>query len=97
MLSVIDLVVPSFYDSVQLMVLLRCFQKLSRGGDLPDPTGPLSSSLSSSAIEEANTAVSHVWQPEQGISKQKNGAYVKLATKPEPKSANTLASTAIAR
>ena len=60
------------------MTLLRYFQKSSRGY-LSDPTGLLSSSLSSSAIEEANTAVSNVRELEQGtVSKRKKGPYLKL-------------------
>ena len=38
------------------MALLRYLQVLPRCGQLPDPTGPLSSSLPSSAINEANAS-----------------------------------------
>ena len=38
------------------MALLRYLQVLPRCGQLPDPTGPLSSSLPSSAIDEANAS-----------------------------------------
>ena len=38
------------------MALLRYLQVLPHCGQLPDPTGPLSSSLPSSAIDEANAS-----------------------------------------
>ena len=38
------------------MALLRYLQVLPRCGQLPDPTGPLLSSLPSSAIDEANAS-----------------------------------------
>ena len=38
------------------MALLRYLQVLPRCGQLPVPTGPLSSSLPSSAIDEANAS-----------------------------------------
>ncbi len=39
------------------MSLYQFFTKTSKRGDLPDPTGPLSASLSSAVIKEANEAV----------------------------------------
>ena len=59
------------------MALLRYFQALPRCGQLPDPTGPLSSSLPSSAIEEANAAVTSARQEE--ATKAKRGPYLKLS------------------
>ena len=59
------------------MALLRYFQALPRCGQLPDPTGPLSSSLPSSAIEEANAAVTSARQEE--ATKAKRGSYLKLS------------------
>ena len=38
------------------MALLRYLQVLPRCGQLPDPTGPLLSSLPSSAIDEVNAS-----------------------------------------
>ena len=59
------------------MALLRYFQALPRCGQLPDPTGPLSSSLPSSAIEEANTAITSARQEE--ATKAKRGPYQQLS------------------
>ena len=42
---------------IRLMALLRCFSSSPRGINLPNPTVPLSSTIPSSAIEEANAAV----------------------------------------
>ena len=43
--------------TIDRMALLRYLQVLPRCGQLPDPTGPLSSSLPSSAIDEAKRLV----------------------------------------
>ena len=64
------------------MALLRYIQVTPhRGpasrGNLPDPSGPLSSLLPSSAIEEANAAVASVRQKES--AKSKRGPYLKLS------------------
>ena len=50
--------------------LLRYLQVLPRCGWLPDPTGPLSSSLPSSAIDEANASVR-----QEEATKTKRGPY----------------------
>ena len=51
------------------MALLRYLQFLPRCGQLPDPTGTLSSSLPSSAIDEANASA------RQEATKTKRGPY----------------------
>ena len=61
------------------MALLRYIQVTQhrRPGSLPDPSGPLSALLPSSAIEEANAAVNSVRQEES--VKSKRGPYLKLS------------------
>ena len=52
------------------MALLRCLQVLPRCGQLPDPAGPLSSLLTSSAIDEANASAR-----QEEATKTKRGPY----------------------
>ena len=57
------------------MVLLRYMTILpQRNAELPDPAGPISSSLLSMAIEQANVAITLVRQDEC-----KKGPYVMLS------------------
>ena len=63
--------------SITGMALLRYLQVLPRG-QLPDPMGALSSSLPSSAIAEANEAVTNVRHQEKA-AKEKRGPYMKLS------------------
>ena len=67
---------------VCVMALLCYFQVTPhRGpsGDLPDPAGPLSLLLPSSAIEEANVAVASIRRQEEESSKSTRGPYLKLS------------------
>ena len=58
------------------MALLRYLQVLPRG-QLPDPMGALSSSLPSSAIAEANTAVTKLCStPRRGYKGKERALYV---------------------
>ena len=59
------------------MALLGYLQVLPRG-QLPDPMGALSSSLPSSAIVEANAAVTNARHQEEA-TKAKIGRYMKLS------------------
>ena len=52
------------------MTLLRYLQVLPRCGRLPDPTGPLLSSLPSLAIDEANASAR-----QEEVTKTKRGPY----------------------
>ena len=62
------------------MALLHYMMDLPlRNAELPDPTGPLSSSLPSTAIEEANMAITHVRQDEEQKTNAKRGPYIKLS------------------
>ena len=61
------------------MALLRYMTVLPRrNAELPDPAGPLSSSVPSMAIEQANAAVARVRQDEAGKTIAKRGPYIKL-------------------
>ena len=61
------------------MALLRYMTVLPRrNAELPDPAGPLSSSVPSMAIEQANAAVARVRQDEAGKTNAKGGPYIKL-------------------
>ena len=60
------------------MAMLHYFSSSPRGINLPNPTGPLSSTILSLAIEEANAAV-RATAEEQGINKRKSGPYLKLS------------------
>ena len=51
---------------------------VSWGINLPNPTGPLSSTIPSPAIEEANAAV-RATAEEQGVNKRKRGPYLTLS------------------
>ena len=59
------------------MALLRYMPVLPRHGELHDPTGPLSSLLPSSMIEEANAAVTSDRQ--EDATKGKRGPNLKLS------------------
>ena len=60
----------SLPSTVFSMALLRYLQALPRCGQLPDPTGPLSSSLPLSAIDEANASAR-----QEEATKIKRGPY----------------------
>ena len=66
------------------MALLRYLQVLPRR-QLPDPMGALSFSLPSSAIAEANAAVTHARHQEEP-TKAKRGPYMKLSNELKSKS-----------
>ena len=57
------------------MALLRYLQVLPRG-QLPDPMGALSSSLPSSAIAEANAAVTKLCSAPRGYKGKERALYV---------------------
>ena len=57
------------------MALLRYLQVLPRCGQLPDPTGSLSSSLPSSAIDEANASARQYGCQEE-LRRQREGLIV---------------------
>ena len=60
------------------MSLLRYMQVVPRRGGLPDPAGPLSLSLSPSAIEGANAAVTTARQKWLTKTAGKRGPYLRL-------------------
>ena len=60
------------------MSLLRYMQVVPRRGGLPDPAGPLSLSLSPSAIEGANAAVTTARQEWLTKTAGKRGPYLRL-------------------
>ncbi len=62
------------------MALLHYFQTLPRHGELPDPSGPLSSSLPPAAIEKVNVAVC-INKQEDEATMLKRGPYLKLTYK----------------
>ena len=66
------------------MTLPRYLQVLPRG-QIPDPVGALSSSLPSSAIAEANVAVTNARHQEEA-TKAKRGPYMKLSNELKSKS-----------
>ena len=66
------------------MALLRYLRVLSRG-QLPDPMGVLSSLLPSSAIAEANAAVTNA-RHQEPVTKAKRGPYIKLSNELKSKS-----------
>ena len=66
------------------MALLRYLQVLPRR-QLPDPMGALSFSLPSSAIAEANAAVTNARHQEKA-TKAKRGPYMKLSNEVKSKS-----------
>ena len=66
------------------MALLRYLQVLPRG-QIPDPVGALSSSLPSSAITEANVAVTNARHQEEA-TKAKRGPCMKLSNELKSKS-----------
>ncbi len=66
------------------MALLRYLQVLPRG-QIPDPVGALSSSLPSSAIKEANVAVTNA-RHQEGATKAKRGPCMKLSNELKSKS-----------
>ena len=60
---------------------LLCYMTVlpRRDAELPDPAGPLSSFVPSTAIEQANAAVAHVRQDEAWKTNSKRGPYIKLS------------------
>ena len=66
------------------MALLRYLQVLPRG-QLPDPMEALTSSLPSSAIAEANAAITNARHQEEA-TKAKRGPYMKLSNELKSKS-----------
>ena len=80
------------------MALVRYFQALPFCGQLPDPTGSLLSSLPSSAIEEANAAITSAQQEEAAQVKRR--PYLKLSNELKAKIveyANKNGNVAVAR
>ena len=62
------------------MALLRYMTVLPwRNAELPDPAGPLSSSLPSMAIEQANVASTYVRQDKAEKTNGKRGPYIMLS------------------
>ena len=51
---------------------------LRRNAELPDPDGPLSSSLPLTATEQANVAIKRVRQNKAEKTNAKKGPYIKL-------------------
>ena len=66
-------------SSLTVLALLQYVQVLPRPGRLPDPTGPLSSTLPSSAIKETNAAVSSIREAGEEPPNGKRGHYHKLS------------------
>ena len=61
------------------MALVRHMTVLPlRNAELPNPAGPLSSSVPSMAVEQANAAVARARQDEAGKTNAKRGPYIKL-------------------
>ena len=56
------------------MALYRYFVKASKCNDIPDPSGPLSASISPATIKEANDAVKSVSK----IKSKPRGSYAKF-------------------
>ena len=61
------------------MSLLRYFKASSDTTKLPDPRGPLSTTVPSSSIESANAEVKRVIETEESSDRQKRGHYEKFS------------------
>ena len=78
-----------------LMALLHYLLSSPRGINR-NPTGPLSSTIMSPAIKEANAAVQATAE-KQGVNKQKRGPYLKLSDNVRPPSTSTLENMGLVR
>ena len=75
---------------------LLCYLQVLPRRQLPDPMGVLSFSLPSSAIAEANAAVTHARHQEEA-TKAKRGPYMKLSNELKSKIASENGDSAAAR